>query len=184
LIGAAPALTIALAAGVILVRPRGLRVAGIAALVMAHAISLSRYVAADHVKEPWKPVVAQLAVEAGNGPLLVIPNELVLPVTHEAKMQHVELHVRGLPADYPATDMKARYPSGKCAPSMVGQDLTPLIDGLRGEKQVVLLTRLHNTYDPDEVVSAALRKAGYAVRGDDVFQPGDLRIMRFVRDAG
>jgi 4-amino-4-deoxy-L-arabinose transferase-like glycosyltransferase len=181
LIGAAPALAIALAASAMLLRPRALRIAAACALVVVHAISLQRYLAADHVKEPWRPVVARLAVEAQQAPLLVVPNELVLPLMHEAKMERLALRARGLPADYPATDMKARYPSGKCAPSVIDQDLTPLIDSLRNENTVVLLTRLNNTYDPNEAIAAALKQAGYKLRNDDVFQPGDLRIMRFVR---
>ncbi len=181
LIGASPAIAIALAASAVLLRPRAVAICVAVALVAVHGIALEAYLSADHVKEPWKPIVARLAVEARRAPVLVVPNELVLPLAHEAKMQRVALRVRGVPADYPATDLDARYPSGKCAPSVVGQNLAPLIDGLRSERDVVLLTRLHNTYDPDEAVAAALERAGYSRVGDEVFEPGDLRILRFVR---
>ncbi len=183
LIGAAPALTIALAAAAVMVRGRALRVIAIVGLVAMHAYATGRFLAADHVKEPWKPVVARLAVIAKDVPLLVVPNELVLPLDHEAKMQRVTLAVRGLPADYPATDLQARYPSGKCAPSVIDQDLRPLLNSLRDQRAVVFLTRLNNTYDPHQDVAAALKSAGFVVASDEVFQPGDLRIIRFTRGA-
>ena len=181
MIGAAPALTLALAAAVVLLRARSLRIVVAIGLIGIHLYALGRYVSADHVKEPWKPVVARLAVAAPHAPILVVPNELVLPLQHEAKMQGIEVRVQGLPADYPAPGMTARYPSGKCAPSVVGQDLLPLMRGLMDEPLVVLLTRRNNTYDLQEAMPAALRAAGFVLQGEDVYQPGDLRVMRFVR---
>lgn len=182
LIGAAPALALALAAAVLLLRSAPLRLTLAIVLVIAHLLSLGRFLQADHVKEPWKPVIARLAVAAANrAPVLVVPNELVLPIAHEARMQAADLRVIGLPADYPATDVKARYPSGKCAPSVIGQDLSPLMRSLAAEPVVVLLTRLNNTYDPGELTPQALRAAGFTLQREDVFQPGDLRVMRFVR---
>lgn len=183
LITAAPALALALAASVVLLKRAALRYAIAIAVVAIHLYSLERYVGADHVKEPWRPVVARIAATAPGAPILVVPNELVLPLQHESNMQHVEVHVIGLPADYPAPDMTARYPSGKCAPSVVGQDLSPLMRRLAAEPRVVLLTRLNNTYDLQEAMPAALRAAGFVLQGEDVFQPGDLRVMRFVRPA-
>ncbi len=181
LMGAAPALALALAASVILIRSGKVRVVAAVALVAVHLVSLARFLSADHVKEPWKPVVARLAAVAPHAPILVVPNELVLPLAHEAKMQNVDVRVMGLPADYPATDMPVRYPSGKCAPSVVGFDLAPLIRQVSGERRVVLLTRLNNTYDPKESALAALRAGGFTLEGEDVLQPGDLRVLRFVR---
>jgi uncharacterized membrane protein len=183
LIGATPALTIALAAAAILPKSRISRAVLLIGLLIVHVWAVGGFLAADHVKEPWKPIVAKLAVIAKDAPVLVVPNELVLPLEHEARMQHVDLHVHGLPADYPATDLDARYPSGKCAPSVIGQDLTPLLERLHDERTVIFLTRLNNTYDPHQDVAAALRSAGFTLAGDDVFQPGDLRVMRFVRGA-
>ena len=181
LMGAAPALALALAASVVLIRSQSLRAVAAALLIASHLIAVSRYVGADHVKEPWKPVIARLAVVARDVPILVVPNELVLPLQHEADAQRVSLRVSGLPADYPAIDLKVRYPSGKCAPSVIGFDLSQRMEALKGQATVVLLTRLRNTYDPDESVAAALRAAGFALEGEDVYQPGDLRVMRFVR---
>lgn len=183
MIGATPALTISLAAAAMLMRSRALRITASTALVAVHAIALANYLSADHVKEPWRPIVARIAVEARHAPILVVPNELRLPLAHAAESRRLDLRIRGVPADYPATDLPARYPSGKCAPSVVGQDLSPLVASLSAEPVVVLLTRLHNTYDPDEAVAAALRRAGYVPDRDDVYQPGDLRVVRFVRPA-
>ena len=183
LMGAAPALALALAASVVLLRNRTVRTAAAIVLVAVHAISLSRFLAADHIKEPWKPVVARLAKVAPTAPILVVPNELVLPLSHEARMQRVDVRVIGLPADYPAVDLPVRYPSGKCAPSVVAADLSKTIGDLRDERVVILLTRLNNTYDPAEAAPAAMRAAGFKLQGEDVYQPGDLRLMRFVRGA-
>ncbi len=179
LIGAAPALALALASAAMLLRTRSLRVAVAVALIAVHGYALSRFLGADHVKEPWTPVVARLAAIAPAAPILVVPNELVLPLAHEAKMQQVPFRVLGLPADYPATGVAARYPSGKCAPSVVDQDLAPLLARLANEPTVVLLTRRNNTYDPREASVAAMRAAGFRLQSDDTFQPGDLRILRF-----
>lgn len=181
LMGAAPALVLALAAAVVLIRSKPLRIVAGVLLVAAHLAAVSRYVGADHVKEPWKPVIARLAVVARDAPILVVPNELVLPLQHEADAQHVTVRVQGLPADYPAIELKVRYPSGKCAPSVIGADLPARLHDLQRESAVVLLTRLRNTYDPQEEAPAALRAAGFSLDSEDVYQPGDLRVMRFVR---
>ena len=181
LMGAAPALALALASSVVLIRWMPLRVVAAVLLIAAHLLSVSRYLTADHVKEPWKPVIARLALVARDAPILVVPNELVLPLQHEAEARHVALQVHGLPADYPATDLKVRYPSGKCAPSVIGVDLSAQLQAYRDAPAIVLLTRLRNTYDPDESAIAALRSAGLVLESEDVYQPGDLRVMRFVR---
>ena len=131
LIGAAPALALALAAAVVLIRPRELRRAALCALVIVHVLALYRFASADHVKEPWRPVVAALARVAPTGPILVVPNELALPLAHEAQQQRLRFDIRGLPADYPATGLPVRYPSGKCAPSVIDFDLAPIVSSLR-----------------------------------------------------
>ena len=183
LIGATPALALAVAAAVVLVEPRALRVPLALALLTVHAIALVSFVRADHVKEPWKEVAARLAVAARGQVVLVVPNELALPLAHEARAEHLQLRVRGVPDDFPAIGKRARYPSGKCAPAVAGQDIAALIESLRTESAVVLLTRRNNTYDPDEAVAAALLRAGFGLRHDEVFQPGDLRVMRFLRNS-
>ncbi len=180
LIGAAPALALALAASAVMLRSRSFRLVAIAGLLIAHGYAVGRFVSADHVKEPWKAVVARLAAVADGATVLVVPNELVMPLDHEAQMQRSAFRVRGVPADYPATGLDARYPSGKCAPSVVDQDLAPLVASLAADPGVVLLTRSNNTYDPHEEVAAALRRGGFRVASDDVFQPGDLHVTRFV----
>lgn len=181
MIGISPAFAIAMAGTTVLLSNRWLRIAIGIGLVVVFGYAASRYLGADHVKEPWKPVVAQLATLPAGTPILVVPNEIELPLTHQAKMDGVRFDVRGVPASYPAIGMAARYPSGKCAPSVVGQDLAPLVASLAQRREVVLLTRRNNTYDPDEAIAAALVRGGFALASDTVYQPGDLRIMRFVR---
>ncbi len=184
MIGATPAIALALAAAVVLVKPRALRIAIAIGLVAVHVIASFALLRADHVKEPWKGIVAQLGTEVRDRIVLVVPNEMALPLAHEAQAENLHLRIRGVPADFPAVDMPARYPSGKCAPSVVGQDLEPLVKSLRMESAVILLTRRNNTYDPDETVAAALRAAGFRLQRDDYFQPGDLHVMRFSRANG
>ncbi len=181
LIVATPAITLALAALAMLVKPRALRLAVAFCLLVLHVVASLAFMRADHVKEPWKAVVSHLATVARDDIVLVVPNEMALPLVHEAQVEKSRLRVRGVPADFPATGMRARYPSGKCAPSVIGQDLAPLMGGLHNESAVVLLTRRNNTYDPGEAIASALRGAGFGLQHDDVFQPGDLRVMRFSR---
>ena len=181
LIVATPAITLALAALVVLVKPRALRLGVAFGMIAFHLSASFAFLNADHVKEPWKTIVARLATVARDGTILVVPNEMALALMHEAQAETVKLRVRGVPADFPATGMRARYPSGKCAPSVVGQDLAPLMASLRGEPAVVLLTRRNNTYDPGEAIASALRVEGFHLQHDEVFQPGDLRVMRYAR---
>lgn len=181
MIGIAPAFAIAMAGTTVLLSNRLLRIAIGVGLVIVFGYSTSRFLLVDHVKEPWKPLVARLATLPAQTPILVVPNEMALPLGHQAHVAGVPLAIVGVPADFPAIGMAARYPSGKCAPSVVKQDLRPQMEALRERPEVVLLTRLNNTYDPDQAVAAALRGAGFRLAGDEVFQPGDLRLMRFVR---
>ncbi len=116
--------------------------------------------------------------------MLVIPNELALPLGHQAAADGVPLRIRGVPADYPAIGLPMRYPSGKCAPSAVGQSLDDLASSLKSDDAVVFLTRRNNTYDPNDAVARRLRAEGFTLLSDDLFQPGDLRVMRFTRSPG
>ncbi len=68
LIGVTPAFVVALAAGAVLLRMRGVRLAATVALVVAHALAAAAFLAAGHIKEPWKPVVARLATLTGTRP--------------------------------------------------------------------------------------------------------------------
>ena len=181
LIGITPAFIVALAAGVMLVRTRPLRLALATVLLVVHGIAVANFLSADHVKEPWKTVVARLANVALDTRVLVVPDDLALPLGHELAQAGLPLRLRGVPADYPAIGLPMRYPSGKCAPSVVGQDLSGLAHELGSERRVVLLTRLHNTYDPDDRVAAMLREQRFTLQGEEVFQPGDLRLMRWTR---
>lgn len=182
LITIAPAFTIALVAGAVLVRSPKLRAVLVLGLLAAHIAAASKFFITEHMKEPWRPIVARLAVVAKDATVLVVPNELALPLGHEAQVEGLALRVRGIPADYPAIGMPLRYPSGKCAPTAAKVDPKTVLAATGGEQAVVLVTRRNNLYDPEEDVPAALRSLGYTLESEDLYQPGDLRVMRFVQN--
>ena len=184
LIGATPAFVLAIAAGVCLIGDRRLRAAAIVALVAAHAIGGQKLLAATGIKEPWDRI-AELVQHEGTSDheesiAFVVPNEMALPLAHALAAKHVAVPIGGVPADFPATGMNARYPSGKCAPSVVGQDLSPIGAAARGKQRVYLVTRRNNVYDPEDRVGAYLQAQGLTLSTVHEFNPGDLRILRFV----
>jgi hypothetical protein len=184
LITVTPAFTIALVAGAVLVRSPRLRTVLVVAILAAHGAAATKFFMTSHMKEPWQPIVARLAVLAEDATVLVVPNELVLPLGHEAQVEGVALHIHGIPADYPALGLPVRYPSGKCAPTAAKVDPGVVLAALDGRTTAILLTRRNNLYDRDEDVPAALRTLGFALASDEIYQPGDLRILRFVKPTG
>jgi hypothetical protein len=88
--------------------------------------------------------------------------------------------MHGVPVDFPAPGRRARYPSGKCTPSVVGQDLQPLARAARGRRTVVVVTRRNNLYDPQENTQAMLRSIGMRMTSTRDFMPGSLRVQKFV----
>ena len=185
LIGATPAFMIAIAAAVCMIGNRRMRVAAIVALVAAHALGAQKLLTATGIKEPWDRIAAVMRYDGAASAAIsdavafVVPNEMALPLAHALAAQHVALPVVGVPADFPATGMDARYPSGKCAPSVIGQDLSPIAAAARGKKSVYLVTRRNNVYDPEDRVGAYLRAQGLRLSTVHEFNPGDLRILRF-----
>jgi len=184
LIAITPAFTIALVAGVVLVRSSRLRTVLVIGLLAAHGAAVTKFFMNDHMKEPWRPIVARLATVANGATVLVVPNELALPLGHEANAEGLALRVHGVPADYPAIGLPIRYPSGKCAPTAANVDAATVAAAIGDDRAVVLLTRRNNLYDPSDDVPAALRSLGFELSTEEVFQPGDLRVMRFVRATG
>ena len=188
LIGATPAFMIALAAAVCLIADRRLRATALVLLVGAYAFAAFGLLDSTHLKEPWDVLSAKLLNDirdARPGALadvlvLVVPNELALPLSHALKQRHATLPVRGIPGDFPAPGMTARYPSGKCAPSLVGQDLASVGAAMHGKKAVYFITRRNNVYDPVNSVAAYLRAQGWTQTATDEFDPGALQIQRFV----
>lgn len=183
LIGATPAFMIAIAAAVCMIPDRRLRVAAIVALVAAHALGAEKLLDATGNKEPWDRIAAVMqrdgAGDNRDSVAFVVPNEMALPLAHALAAQHIALTIVGVPADFPATGLDARYPSGKCAPSVAGQNLSPLAAAARGKKRIYLVTRRNNVNDPEDRVGAYLRAQGLTQSSVDEFNPGDLRILRF-----
>ncbi len=140
-------------------------------------------------KEPWGRVVSQIAedVEAAGAVttetmVLTVPNEMVLPLRHALKSTSVELPLQGIPGDYPQPGVAgARYPSGKCAPSVAGMDLAPAANAIGGKKLAFLITRRNNSYDPDNAVVGYLRAKGWATVETHTFEPGAITVYRLVQ---
>ncbi len=182
LIGIAPAFSLALASCVATLRLGAVRAGAVAALAAARlAAAIGLYVD-DNRKEPWDEIAQYLVREASRDALvLLVPNELALPLSHALEEDKATLALRGVPADFPAPGMsRARYPSGKCTPSVVDQDLSPVARAARAHREVVVITRVNNVYDPRDRTPALLRSLGMAEAGKREFRPGFIVVHRFV----
>ena len=181
LIGIGPPFVVALAAALAAVEGPWLRrgaVGGLAALRVAAVFPL--YTEVDR-KEQWDDIARYVVREAGRDALvLLVPNELALPLGHALATEEAKVAMRGVPVDFPAPGRAARYPSGKCTPSIVGQDLRPLARAVRGRSMVVVVTRRNNSYDPQESTQALLRSVGMRLAHTREFTPGQLRVQTFV----
>jgi mannosyltransferase len=192
LIGVAPAMILAGACAVTLIRWRGLRNVALAVLVGTHLAALWHLAGRDQGKEPWDRIALQVSAGggsprparllAGNAPIvLVAANELALPLSHALKELHLEVPLKGAPADFPAPGLGARYPSGKCAPAVRAQDLNNLARVVRDRKTVWFITRRNNVYDPDNGIAKFLARQGLAQVEVRRFMPGFLEVYKFVR---
>lgn len=140
-------------------------------------------------KEPWNRVVQQIVddVEAAGAltsevTVLTVPNEMVLPLGHALRDAEVDVQMRGIPGDYPQPGIaNARYPSGKCAPSVVGMDLSPTVEAVAGRKAIFFITRRNNSYDPKNEVIARLRAEGWNVMETHTFEPGAITMYRMIQ---
>ena len=159
----------------------------LAALVVAQISFAMPLYTRPHRKEPWDLVAQDLlqsirdaGVTPENAVVLVTPNELALPLSHVlSHCYHVDLETHGLPGDFPQPGLVARYPSGKCAPSVIDQTLSR-IPGLIGSRRTVfLVTRDHNVYDPKEEVPAVLHGLGLKSVDRHDFFPGSLLVYEY-----
>ena len=140
-------------------------------------------------KEPWGRVVRQIVedVDAAGAVtteamVLTVPNEMVLPLGHALQSAEVDLPMHGIPGDYPQPGVAgARYPSGKCAPSVVGMDLAPAAGAISGSKLAFLITRRNNSYDPNNSVLAYLRARGWVSVESHTFEPGAIVVYRLAQ---
>jgi len=181
LIGIGPPFVVGLAAGLAAVDGAWLRrgaVGTLAALRVAAVLPL--YTEVDR-KEQWDDIAHYVAREADRDALvLLVPNELALPLGHALSGAEAKLAMHGVPVDFPAPGRTARYPSGKCTPSIVGQDLRPLAAAVRGRRMVVVVTRRNNLYDPQENTQAMLHSFGMRLARTREFTRGQLRVQTFV----
>jgi hypothetical protein len=180
LIVIAPPFTIALAAALAAIGVKGLRVTVIAGFAAARlATAMPIYTEPDR-KEQWDDIARHLVADGARDALvLLVPNELALPLAHALEEAEASVPMRGVPADFPAPGRVARYPSGKCTPSVVGQDLSPLAELVRTKRTVHVVTRKNNVYDPQESTQALLRSLGMKMTRSREFQPGFLVVQTF-----
>lgn len=184
LIGISPPFALALACALAAITLPWLRVGGVALLAAARLAAAAALYVEDNRKEPWDDVAAHLLREAPQGALvLLVPNELALPLGHALDEAHADaaFALRGVPADFPAPGLaQARYPSGKCTPAVTGQDLAPLAAAARGRREVVVVTRRNNVYDPRDRTQALLAANGMVEASRREFRPGEIVVHRFV----
>ncbi len=181
LIGVAPGFVVGVAAALAAINVAALRFALVAALC-ATAFWRATALYEPQRKEPWDRIAAALNGEArGNAIALMIPNELVLPLTHALETSRISVPLHGVPADFPAPGLPARYPSGKCAPSVNGQDLSWIERAAQQRDTVFFITRRDNVYDPQERIRAVLLAQGMVEVERREFMPGYLQLRRYER---
>jgi hypothetical protein len=187
LIGIVPAVTIIIASSIRLVSLPWVRRGAVALLLVAHGLALYTWQVNFQGKEPWDRIARELTQPSSGDAsarvdevVLVAANELALPLDHALKDLHVSLPVEGAPANFPAPGMAAQYPSGKCAPSLVGQDLSTVEKAVRGHSLIYFITRTHNEYDPGNRVARDLVQIGLKPAGMQTYMPGNLEVYKFL----
>jgi len=186
LIGVAPAVAVLLAAAVMLIRAPALRRGAFALVLTAHVAALAVWYSNYQGKEPWDRIASQVVASddhrtpGQNAIVLVAANELALPLSHALEEMHVTLPMQGAPANFPSPGLDARYPSGKCAPSVMGQDLSSIGQAVRGHSVVYFITRRNNVYDPGNGIARFLRSLGLRQTNMTTYMPGSLEVHEFV----
>jgi len=181
LIGIGPAFVVVIAAAIATLQRRPLRIAAVLAMVGAQLFVASALYLNYPRKEPWNDIARIADAAAGaEGIVLVASNQEALPLGHALQMAGLQVPVRGVPADFPAIGLAARYPSGKCTPSIEGQDLSAIRDAVKGRPVVVFISRRKNVYDPHRDVEILLEWLGYRQEEFISFQPGYLEMRKFV----
>ncbi|MCU0898080.1 MAG: glycosyltransferase family 39 protein [Burkholderiales bacterium] len=181
LIGISPAFVVVIAAAIATLDRRAMRIAAVVAVVGAQLYVASALYVGHPRKEPWNDIARIADAAAGaDGIVLVASNQEALPLGHALQRAGLEVPVRGVPADFPAIGLAARYPSGKCTPSIEGQDLGAIRDAVKGRPVVVFISRRNNVYDPHRDVEILLAWLGYRQEEFISFQPGYLEMRKFV----
>ncbi len=194
LIGLAPAIVLAGACSVGLMRSVALRNVAIALVVAVHVAAIASQRASYQGKEPWDDIAQDVSggavggmagneppvVDAAGSIVLVAANELALPLEHALRERDLVLPMRGAPVDFPAPGLNARYPSGKCAPAVRAQDMAAIERAVHGRRTVWFITRRNNVYDPDNAIAKFLATRGWRESEVHRYMPGWLEVHKFV----
>jgi ribosomal protein S18 acetylase RimI-like enzyme len=184
LIHIAPAFVLTLAAGLALMAQRRTSAGLVALMVAVQLFAVARLNGDSPRKPPWNDLAQELALDTRrNSVVLTVPNEMTLPLTYALAASGNNRIAYGAPGDFPEPGTKARYPSGKCSPALIGINLNRIVNRVRGKSNVVLVTRVHNTYDPENRLPALLRSLGFRHSGTRTYHPGALIVMDFEKPA-
>jgi uncharacterized membrane protein len=190
MIGVTPAIVVALAAAACMQSGTTLRHTAMLALLAAHLLALDKWRDEYQGKEPWDLIARDVITATDDdkphdGIVLLAANELALPLSHAFEDIHAAaVPLQGAPANFPSPGLHARYPSGKCAPSVQDQDLRPLESVLARHRHVYFVTRTNNAYDPGNRISHFLQADGYTQTRVKTYMPGHLEIHEFVVNRG
>lgn len=180
MIGFVPAFTVALAAAFAALENRHWRYGALTVYVLTALYVSNQTLYQKDRKANWDQVAQTLISQAPAGSLvLTVPNEMALPLSYALTDAGKSMEIRGIPADFPAPGLAARYPSGKCAPSLVGQDLSEILRIAQKHQTLFFLTRTGNVYDPQDEVRPALQAAGFREVAVRRFMPGTIELRRF-----
>ncbi|WP_424193474.1 glycosyltransferase family 39 protein [Ampullimonas aquatilis] len=184
-IGIAPAFAIGIAVALAFFKQRRVRVIAVLAVACLQLVPAWTILTQKDRKEPWDDIAMQMVSDAranGGQPLvLMVPNELSLPLNHALEEAHMSLPISGIPDAFPAPGLTARYPSGKCTPSVLGQDLGKLKQAVKGHDTVLFVTRRGNVYDPKDQIQIQLMGLGLRQIGIHEYKPGGLIVHTFVQ---
>ena len=183
LIGIAPAFALAISVAIAGLQRAALRHAALSVFVSVclwHAAQTLYW--QEGRKEHWLEVAKTIASSSEADTLvLVVPNELALPLGHALEEIGATLRIRGVPSDFPAPGLLARYPSGKCTPSIVGQDLSALGKEIGDEQNLYFITRTGNVYDPRDEIRPLLESLGLKSQSIQRFRAGSIEVHRYMR---
>jgi hypothetical protein len=187
LIGVAPAVVLVTAAAVMLIKGPWIRYATLAVAITAHVAALGMWFSNYKGKEPWDRIATEVATRhsvpltaKSDVVVLVAANELALPLSHAFEDIHAEVALQGAPANFPSPGMSARYPSGKCAPSVQGQNLGAIRQAVGSHHTVYFITRKNNVYDPGNGITKFLASLGLKQTAVTTYDPGSLEVHEFV----
>ncbi|KAB7648214.1 glycosyltransferase family 39 protein [Polymorphobacter fuscus] len=147
-----------LSIGLCAVAPRRPLVAGTAALAMFGLGTAAFF--ARPMLEDWRGAAHFLADNVGADDLIVAqPNEAALPLGYYLGQANPRLHIRPLPAPFPALALPNPYPSGGVGvPGLIESDVTALLREGRTRRAPVIWTvsRRADLFDPHDYLAAAL----------------------------